>query len=437
MKIKAKILQYSLGPIGSALISLIILPIVAWLYNIEDVAKYSIFQAILLLYTLVFSFGLDQAFIRNYFDINNKNKLLYNIGIGVVLPSLFFLLVVLFFFASDFSYWVYGEGSVSLTFLTLISCLFSLIIRLLSSIQRMKDEAILFSLSQIIPKFIFLFLIILFTFFLPKNFINIVLAQFISLLMVTIYLIIINRKYIFEALKENKDINMLKSYFVYGFPLIFAGILIWGLKISDRFYLKFLSNLEQLGLYSMAVSIAGAAGIFVSVFNVMWAPLVYRWVNQSDLYAIEVKRKVEDIALKASFFILIISSISIFGSHLVPYFLPDEYKEIRYILPLCVLSVLLFTFSEVTSIGINLTKKTKYTLYSCFFTIVVHIILSFLFIPYWGAEGAAVAGLLSTYVFILVRSFFSDMVWVKLKLFKSNIFIIISFIFVLLNFVQG
>ena len=430
MTIKAKIFQYSIGPIGSTLISLITLPLIAWFYTINDVAKFSIFQAIILLYTLVFSFGLDQAFIRDYYDKNNKNKLLYNVGLGVLIPSLFFIALIIFFLPKRFSYYIYDEPSLILTLLTLFSCLLSLFIRFLSSIQRVKDQAVLFSLSQVIPKFIFLVLIVIFTYFLPVSFLNIIVAQFLSLLVVSIYFIYINRNYICKALKERKDIGLLKSYLIYGFPLIFTGVFIWGLKISDRFYLKFLSDLQQLGLYSMAISIAGAAGIFVNVFNTMWAPLVYRWVNESDLFAIKIKNKVENIALKASFFVLVVSIISILGSHLVPYFLPDEYDKIRYILPLCVLSILLFALSEITGIGINLVKKTKYTLYSCLIAIVVHIILSFLFIPEFGAIGAAIAGVISFYIFFILRTYFAKKEWIKLNLIKVNM-IVLSSIFIL------
>ncbi|MFW6768505.1 hypothetical protein ACODTQ_18880, partial [Acinetobacter pittii] len=64
MNIKQKIMRYSVGPLGAALISLITIPLIAWLYNVADVAKFSIFQSVIILYSLVLCLGLDQAFIR-------------------------------------------------------------------------------------------------------------------------------------------------------------------------------------------------------------------------------------------------------------------------------------------------------------------------------------------------------------------------------------
>lgn len=426
MKINAKIIHYSIGPLGSALISLITLPLIAWFYTVSDVAKFAIYQAVLLLYTLIFSFGLDQAFIREYYDSKNKNKLLKNICLGVFLPSVLFIFLSIILFKEDFSYLLFEEYSFSLIFFTLLSCILSLGIRILSSIQRVNNQAILFSLSQIIPKFIFLVLIVIFTFFLPKSFENIVWAQFLGLLCVFIYFLSINKVYLINAFNDNFDRNLLKSYYSYGFPLVFTGIFIWGLKISDRFYLKFLSNLEELGLYSMAISIAGAVGIFSSIFNTIWAPLVYRWVEGGELYSSEIKAKVENIALKAALAILIISILSILCSRLVPFFLPNAYAKIYLILPLCILSLLLYTLSEITGIGINLMKKTKYNLFSCFFAIIVHVIISILLIPNLGAAGAAIASGISFYIFFIIRNFFSGKIWMRLNLAIINLIAIFA-----------
>lgn len=422
MSLNKKIIHYGVGPLGSALISLITLPLIAWLYSVTDLAKFAIFQAIIILYTLMFSFGLDQSFIREYFDSTNKEKLLKNIIIGVLLPSIIFISIVIVFFGEIASTLLYDEYSFSLVFLTFLSCFFSLALRILSSIQRVKDQAILFSLSQLIPKFVFLILVVSFTYLFPINFKNILWAQFLSLFSVFLAFVFINLKYLLAAFKEALNLDALKEYYIYGYPLIFTGIIIWGLKISDRFYLKFLSNLEQLGLYSMAVSIAGAVAIFSSVFNTIWAPLVYKWVQGDDVKDIAISRKVENIAFKAAIAMLCIVILSVLGSRLVVYFLPETYSKIYIILPLCILSLLLYTLSEITSIGINLMKKTQYTLLSCFFAIVVHIGLSFLLIPKLGAVGAAIASGISFYIFLIIRSSFSNNIWIKLN-FKKVYFI--------------
>ena len=52
----------------------------------------------------------------------------------------------------------------------------------------------------------------------------------------------------------------------YGLPLAFGNLAYWGLTSIDRFVLKNISGLDELGIYSMAVSFGAVALIFQSVF---------------------------------------------------------------------------------------------------------------------------------------------------------------------------
>ena len=66
----------------------------------------------------------------------------------------------------------------------------------------------------------------------------------------------------------------------YGLPLAFGNLAYWGLTSIDRFVLKNISGLDELGIYSMAVSFGAVALIFQSVFSTIWAPLVFKWVEE-------------------------------------------------------------------------------------------------------------------------------------------------------------
>lgn len=435
MSTKKKILGYSIGPLGSALLSLVSIPIIAWFYSIEDVARFSIFQTIVVLYTLVFSFGLDQAYIREYYDSKDKIKLLSQIIKGVIFPSLLFIIICTLFFKVAVSNFLYDKYTFIIFILTLAASFFSLLIRILSSIQRVKDQAFTYSLSQVLPKLFFLVILMLLTYTSNNIFENILWSQFIAVTLVLLYFIKINSKDLFLAMRQSVDRNI-KEYYIFGFPLILTGIVIWGLKLADRFYLKMFSNLEQLGLYSMAISIASGVVIFSSVFNTIWAPLVYNWASSSDIKDLKIARKVEDLAFKAACILILITILMIPLARIAVIFLPEQYHNIYLIIPLCALAPLLYTLSEITGIGINLMKKTNYTLWSCLIAIVFHIALSIYIIPLYGAIGAAVSSGIAFYIFFLARSFFSNSIWLNIKLkkvyFLSSASLVISFLPILL-----
>ena len=70
----------------------------------------------------------------------------------------------------------------------------------------------------------------------------------------------------------------------YGLPLAFGNLAYWGLTSIDRFVLKDISGLDELGIYSMAVSFGAVALIFQSVFSTIWAPLVFKWVEEKPIW---------------------------------------------------------------------------------------------------------------------------------------------------------
>ncbi|MGN5765833.1 lipopolysaccharide biosynthesis protein [Acinetobacter calcoaceticus] len=421
MNIKQKIIRYSVGPLGAAIISLITIPLIAWFYSVDDVAKFSIFQSIIILYSLVLCLGLDQAFIREYYDSNDKASLLKNIFIGALLPSLLFLSITFVFFRETILLFLYDEYSIKLYLLTIFSCFFTLAIKMISAIQRVQEQALLFSLSQLLPKVIFLLLILIFLKMGSAKFENILWAQFLSVFFVFVYFLVINWRSFKESIRSNINTSNIKKYYAFGFPLILTGAVIWGLKLADRFYLKIFSDLKQLGLYAMAISIASGVAIFSGIFNTIWSPLVYKWVNDTDIYDDSISKKVGVISYKVSLCILAVIVFLVFSSKLIVKVLPFNYNDIYLIIPLCAISPLLYTLSEVTGIGINLMKKTKYTLWSCFLAIIVHIILSLLLIPELGAMGAAIAGAISFYVFFLIRTIFSNYIWINCDLRKTYI----------------
>ena len=67
------ILQFTIGPMGVAFLGLITLPLMTWMVSVDSIGKLSMLQVTVSFSVLFFSLGLDQAFIREYHEANNKN----------------------------------------------------------------------------------------------------------------------------------------------------------------------------------------------------------------------------------------------------------------------------------------------------------------------------------------------------------------------------
>lgn len=398
---KHKIFSYAIGPLGVALLSFISLPVMTWYYSIEDIGKISMLQVVASLSVMLFCLGLDQAYVREYYDAQDKKKLFKQAFLpGFVLLLLFFIIIYLID-GFAISRWLYSEESVYLTVVSIACFAFSFCSRFLSLILRMQERALAYSVSQFLPKLFFLIFILLIAWFSFSNDVyNLIVAHALSIFTVFILLSWNTRREWLGTIKQSIYIEELKPLLYFGLPLVLGGLAAWGLKVVDKVFLRSLSTFSELGIYSVAISVSGVVAIFSGVFNTIWAPLVYKWVNENTVDYNKID-KISEHLLAGIYFIVILSSLF---SWVVPYMLPEEYFSIQFLIPVCVLSPLLYTLSEVTSVGIMIKKKTKYSMFISMVALIINIIGNYFLIPPLGATGAAISTAVAFWVFYIMRT---------------------------------
>lgn len=424
-----KIALYALGPIGVSGISFLVIPILAWKYSPDIVADYAILQAIIAFGVLFFTLGSDQAFFRNYYESQNKAQLLKNVLIISTLPMVFILSILLYFW-EFFGGYIYIENNIWIIFLTLTCMFFSVINRLLSLIQRLENQAFLFSLSQLLPKLLFFIAILIPVFTNNPNFYWIVGGQAFGFLIVNLYFFYINKKILINSYFTSIDKILIKKILDYGLPLLVSNILFWVLRYADRFYVKYLSNNDELAMYALAASIAGGFAIIATLFNTIWVPKVLKLYENNILTTNYLEKVALGISIIGICIVVLISTLD----ELISKFLPEMYHDIVYLLPLLVLPSLYYTVAEVVGIGIMLTKKTSKMVLVSSLSVLSHCGFSFLLIPKYGALGAAQAIALSFLLFLILKLYYSNKVWIRLN---SKIFLSLNFLLLSLSVCIG
>ncbi|UIP27227.1 lipopolysaccharide biosynthesis protein [Photobacterium sp. TLY01] len=402
-----KILAYAVGPVGSALLGLVTLPIITWFYNIEDVGRISMLQVTVSFSTLLFCLGLDQAFVREYHEEDNKALLFKNV---IVLPVLIILIAgfSLFFYDSSLiSQFLYSNPDYNLSLFTLLCCFFALISRFISLILRMEERALAYSMSQLLPKFLFLLFVVIGTFFLnDKGFDDLILAYVVSFFSVAFIYMFNSRFVLGKAALEKIDINRQKYLLVFGLPLIIGGLASWGLRVMDRMFLRAFSNFAELGLYSVTMSLAGAATIFGSIFTTIWAPMIYKWIKEKeDLSKID---HITDNMLAIIYFVFGFSGLF---SWVIPVFLPQAYENIEQLFVICLSGPLFYVLSECCSMGISVSRKTYVAMFISVFSMIVNFIGNYLLVSKFGATGAAVSTCIAFFIFFVLRTELSARLW--------------------------
>lgn len=427
MKIKT-ILNYALGPVGSGMVGILTLPIISWIFTIEDVGRLSMIQVFTSFSVVLFGLGLDQAYVRDYHDANKKASLLKN----TFFPSLcLFCITAIGVITIDLniiSELLFGISDKYLSILTILTILLAIFIRCFSLILRMQEKAFAFSMSQLLPKITLLILVIscFFNKFGSNNIRLLLTLNFISILFaVTIYGWNTHHDWS-KAVLEKIDWKKVKLLLNYSLPLFLSGLAVWCLNVSDRIFLRYFSNFRELGVYSVSMNIAAGATILSSIFNTIWAPTVFKW-NSENKVDYKIVQKIFEALLMIIYYIIILVGVL---SQVIPYFLPIQYVSVQYILSACIIGPLFYTLSEVSSIGIVLTKKTKYSFYTSLIAMLLNFALCFLLIPKFGAIGAAISMAISYWVFYFFRTHFSNLVWQPISSYESSIitFALLTFV---------
>lgn len=411
-----KIIGYAVGPIGSGILGLITLPIITWFYSVEDVGRISMLQVFTSFSVLFFCLGLDQVYVREYYESDNKLLLLKTVVFPGFILCVSILTLLFIFDPYLIAYWLYDINSSYLSIITILCFIVALISRFLSLILRMQERALAFSMSQLLPKILLLlFILFIVGFGYSRDVYNLLTANILSLCFAFMIYTWNTRVDWLPAIRLKINKEHLKAYLVFGLPLIIAGLASWGLNTLDRLFLRGMASYNELGVYSVAMSLAGVATIIAGIFNTIWAPMVFKWVSSGDIDYKKIDQ-ISEYVLAAIYFVVVISGLF---SWLIPYFLPPEYEKVQILLAACLIGPLFYTLSETTAVGIAITRKTKYSMYASICAMVIGILGNYLLIPILGASGAAISLAVSFWTFYIIRTEFSRIVWRKMPAGKS------------------
>ncbi|MBS8269967.1 lipopolysaccharide biosynthesis protein [Halomonas litopenaei] len=400
------IIAFAIGPIGGAFLGLITLPIITWFFSQEDVGRASMLQVSIGFSTLLFSLGLDQAYVREFYEVDDRSALLKT----ALLPGLILLsvtLLAILSFGSALANWLFEVPTVHLSLLAALALLAAFVSRFLSLVLRMNERGFAFSISQLLPKLLLLSIVIIYVLVgAEKSLSNLVIANVFSLLFVCVVFTYNTRHEWLVCIPSKIDIKQLKRMLRFGLPLIFGGIAFWGLTAIDKIFLRAFASFEELGVYSVSVSFAAVATILQSVFSTIWAPTVYKWVSKGK--GLESVYSVSRYILAL---VVVVFSLAGLFSWVIIFFLPSEYEPVQWIVVSCLGYPLLYTLSETTVVGVGVTRNSKFAMLAAIIGFLINVIGNWLLIPSFGAAGAAVSTCVSFWVFFILRTEFSIYLW--------------------------
>lgn len=413
-----RFLNLSIGPLGSAFINILTIPLITWFISPEEYGKTNFFTVLQTL-AIAFTFlGMDQAYLREFNNQKNKKGLLLNSSFLSVILSVIVSLLILIFSVEFHEYrLVMILFAIWLPFVTLE--------RFLLLSLRLNGHELSYSVFTIIIKVLIMLFTLLFLLYWSQSYISVVSASVIGQVMTDVILIYFCRKDIkikMDLLEKDLLTKMLK----FGLPFIPTTIIMWLLNSTDRIILGRFSSFEELGIYFAAFKVVGIFLIFQTIFTTFWLPVAYEWKKDKV-----DNKEFEKINVLISFIMSLIFVSILTVKELFVYFLSSEYSEIVDILPFLLFFPIMFTLGEATGLGILFSRKTSYNVWISSIVAVLNITLNLLFILYWdmGAKGASFATGITYIFYFWIRTIISRKLWFN---FKLSPYILLTLILVLI-----
>jgi O-antigen/teichoic acid export membrane protein len=195
--------------------------------------------------------------------------------------------------------------------------------------------------------------------------------------------------------------DIARGMLVFGWPHVLSLIAGWVLQLLDRYLLGILGSLSQTASYAVAYSLGGTlSAIIITPFSMAWWVLMYSIAKKDN-----AKHVFQLIFRWFSLFLLFAAfGLSTFGVIVLDLFFPPSYHSAAPVIPAVALSMVFYGAHTIFTVGVSLTRKTWLLTISIGSSALLNTVLNFIFIPHYGAMGAAIATLIA-YIVLAVISY--------------------------------
>jgi O-antigen/teichoic acid export membrane protein len=198
------------------------------------------------------------------------------------------------------------------------------------------------------------------------------------------------------------DWDVLRPMLKFAVPSLFIGISFYWLRMSDRFFLLHYQGSEEVGLYTVANSLAQPLFLVAGAFGLAWPQWHYSRMDDPE----EHKRLV---ARGATYFLVINGLVLVAFGAMLPLLthvlIGEQYWSVPRVTFVLAVSIVVYGIYIVFWTGASVSKKIS--MMPVFFAIAsaVNIGLNFVFVPtygMWAAAWTAVVG----FALLAVMTFF-------------------------------
>jgi len=309
---------YFLSQIFTALLPIVIIPVISRSLSIDEYGNYSLYKSIFGFILPLIGLSFSNAVVRKYYSMSQSDYKSYILTLIFILffsTLLFYLLIqfnlelLLSLLKIDNSLIIFY--AIYVAFLTSISSIFLGYYR----VTHATGKFLVSNMVIVIITIIGVFLLEVQNELILNN------LLFVHLLAILISIIYNAADYLKNNRKFELDFSNIKDTLLYCWPLIIYSILAQIYAIGDRFIINYYLDKESLAIYSAGLQMAFAIPILGKSIQLAWTPYVFENIKKGK----ESKLKYISLYLTIALIVFSILYIIIYP-FIFNFFLPNIYN---------------------------------------------------------------------------------------------------------------
>lgn len=398
---------YGFGNIAIKIVGLVLIPLFTdpKFFSIDDFGTIGLLDISALVLTASLASALPQSLTRWFWDKEFKDKqkgiFFMSFATQVIVSALFCILLIPLSGTISELILKKPDWSRVITLVILASAI-QAINNITNTLMRLQSKSVLYTITNLFKLTLVLSLTIFFIISKKMGIEGIYLAQVIG----NAFVVLILLGYTIKNSRIFFDKSIFFSMNSYGFPLFLANISAVTLNVIDRYSLSSWAVLKSVALYTLAFKITSVLKlVIVDSMKLALGPMMLKRIGSPD-----IKRFYSKVLLYSTYVLMFaVIGISLFSFELIKIItISRQFWDAVIIIPVLALSVIFVNMKDVTVYGLHVAKKTRIIGIIVVFSTILSLALNFLLIPIWGITGAAIATLVSQFVFWLICYHYSQ-----------------------------
>ena len=402
-------LIYGAGHVAARGVTFLLLPLYTNVFSLEEYGIISLIFTFLGFMNVILHYGLDASLLKHYVPANNEERklILSNAYVSFVITNTA-IVTLLVLFRHQVADLLFGSDLSQMSLVVAGILFFDVLWTIHTLLLRAEGKPFFFTLVNFFNVLSSLGLNLLLVLYFQMGIFGVLLSNLITsgLIFIATLPIIINR-----ISFSNLSLKCWKKLMNFGLPFLPAGIFSMTLELSDRYILRYLTDLETVGLYNAGYKIGMLLMLVVMGFNMAWQPFFLKKEKSEKDYIAQITTLIT-ATLGLLWILLIIWVEDIVRFQIAGFsFFGSQYWSSTQIVPIIALAYIFHAAYLLQIPGVYLMEKSSWIASIRGLGAITNIVLNFLLIPSLGIIGAAMATcisfiLMAVFIFMVNRKIF-------------------------------